>query len=186
MRNYIVAATIWLILLDALAACPTSHFEPTIEFGSYFPGYDSVLARQISASPDAELALVYVEFGTREPGFGASYLITLVRDGLNGGGTLYLNRLKDGKPVSRQLRINANEVRDLIQKLIPILQNTHYSPSGCPVHFLDGFLVQMAVEEPGRGLIGGQVFNPMADWESGKAVAIGRMLKARILSEDGK
>ncbi len=37
-----------------------------------------------------------------------------------------------------------------------------------------------------EGLIGGEVYSPMEEWEAGKAVAIGRMLKARVLTEEGK
>jgi hypothetical protein len=43
----------------------------------------------------------------------------------------------------------------------------------------------MAVEQPGRGLVGGQAFGPIEESEVGKAVAIGRMLKKHALSGKG-
>lgn len=183
IRNLLVSSAIWLISLSVKASCPTGHFEPTIDFGSYFPGYNGIMAAQLSASPDAEVALVYIEFGTREEGFGSTYLVSLLREGLSGDGVLYLNRLNDGKPVSRHLRMSASEVMDLIQKVAPILLKTHYSPSECAIHYTDGYVVQMAVNQPGRGLIGGEIFAPLADWDAGKAIAIGRMLKRRVLSD---
>ncbi|WP_156401107.1 hypothetical protein [Duganella sp. Root1480D1] len=186
IRKLIAASAVWLVSLNATASCPTSHFEPTIEIGSYFPGSGDILQAQWSATPDAEMALVFVEMGRREPGYDSGYMISLMREGQHGDGTLFLTRLKDGKPVSLQVQVSANEVRDLVQKLSPILLNTHYSPAGCPIHYTDGFAVQMAVDEPGRGLIGGEVYSPMEEWEAGKAVAIGRMLKARVLTEEGK
>ncbi len=81
--------------------------------------------------------------------------------------------------------MSANEVRELVNEVTPILLKTHYSRSACPVHFTHGIYVQMAVEQPGRGLIGGQAFGPIEESEVTKAVAIGRQLKERALSAEG-
>ncbi len=53
------------------------------------------------------------------------------------------------------------------------------------MHFTHGIYVQMAVEQPGRGLIGGQALGPIEESEVTKAVAIGRQLKERALSAEG-
>jgi len=185
IRKLLTSAVIWGISLSAMASCPTSHFEPSVEMFSFFPGVDQILAEQLTATSDAELALVYVEFGTREPGFGSAYLVSLVRQRGSGDGMLFLNRLKDGKPVSSHVRMTANDMQGLVNDVTPILLNTHYSPSVCQVHFTHGIYVQMAVEQPGRGLVGGQAFGPIEESEVGKAVAIGRMLKKHALSGKG-
>lgn len=181
LRHLFASAVIGLISLSALAACPTSHFEPSVELGSYFPGSEKILAEQLSASPDAELALVYVELSARDPELGPAYLLTVVRQGLHGDGMLFLNWLKNGKPVSRQVRMSADQVRTVIAEVTPILLGTRYSNKECTVRYTHGVYAQMAVENPERGLIGGQVFTPMEDSEAGRALAIGRMLKKRAL-----
>jgi hypothetical protein len=185
MRKLLTSTAIWCTSLSAMASCPTNHFEPSVEMFSFFPGAEQILAEQSSGSPNAELAFAFVEFGVREPGFGSAYVVSLMRQGASGDGTLFLNRLKDGKPIASHVRMSANEVRELINEVTPILLKTHYSPSACPVHFTHGIYVQMAVEQPGRGLIGGQAFGPIEESEVTKAVAIGRQLKERALSAEG-
>lgn len=183
--NILAFTAIGTFSASAIAACPTNHFEPSFNLGAYFPGSDKILAEQLSAEPDAELALMYVEFGRRDPEFGSVYMISIVRYGLNGAGNLLLNRIKDGKPVSRQVRMSASKVRAIIEEVTPALLKTRYSPTECNVHYTHGVYSQMAVEHPGRGLIGGEVFSPIEDSEAGKVVAIGRKLKERALSGEG-
>jgi hypothetical protein len=186
MRNFLASIVVGTISASAIAACPTNHFEPSFDIGGNFPGSDRILSAQLSAAPDAELALIFVEFGRRDPEFGSVYMVSLVRQGLHGGGTLFLSRIKDGKPISHHVRMSADEVRTTIEEVTPTLLKTHYSPTECPVHYTHGIYSQLAVEHPGRGLIGGQVFSPMEDSEAGKVVAIGRKLKERALSGQGE
>lgn len=183
--NILAFAAIGTFSASAIAACPRNHFEPSFNLGAYFPGSDKILAEQMSAGHDAELALMYVEFGRRDPEFGSTYMVSIVRYGLQGAGTLLLNQIKDGKPVSRQVRMSASEVRGIIEEVTPTLLKTRYSPSECAVHYTHGVYSQMAVEHPGRGLVGGEVFSPIEDSEAGKVVAIGRKLKERALSGEG-
>jgi len=186
MRNILASIIACTISASAIAACPTNHFEPTFDLGGHFPGSDRILAAQLSAAPDAELALMFVEFGRRDPEFGSVYMVSVVRQGLHGDGTLFLNRIKDGNPVSHHVRMSAAEVRTTIEEVAPTLLKTHYSQTECPVHYTHGIYSQMAVEYPGRGLVGGQVFSPMETSEAGKIVAIGRKLKERALSGQGE
>jgi hypothetical protein len=182
IRLILSTIVIGIVSASAVAGCPTSHFEPNFELGRYLPGSDRVLAEQLSAAPDTELVLVYVEFGQRDPDFGSAYMVSVVRHGLHGDATLYLNRIKDGTRVSRHVPMSKGELRATIEEVTPALLNTHYSPTECTVHYNHGVYSQMAIEHPARGLIGGEVFSPPDDSEAGRVVAIGRKLKERALS----
>lgn len=174
----------------AQAVCPSAHFEPTLDFGSAFGAPVSLSMTHPSElwflNNDATQVFVYFEYQTPELGFSPVYSISLWRRESDGEGLLVLRRLQGENLVVGQTKISAAEVKEVLSTLTPILQNTRYATQGCSSHFLDGYLVQMGVASSTAraygDLIGGQAYSPDPKSDAGKAVAIARSLKMRVLS----
>jgi len=176
---------------QAGAACPSSHLEPTLDYGRAF-GNPVSITTGIDIGPDfhnEEAIFQYVEYqsrDSRDPGYSPVFAIHVFQNEVTRNARLVVGRLKAGKPVLLQMPLSASTVELISTIASPLVRDTHYPKSPCPALYLDGWVIDVGVRwrsENEVKFIGGTAYAPIAGTPAGHLGVLGRALRAVATGE---
>jgi hypothetical protein len=180
--------TSWVMLIGPgpVAACPSSHLEPTLRFGRAF-GNPVKATTDVDVGPlgeDEEWVFQYFEYQSREsrePGYASMFGVHVLRDSTAKTARVFVARLKDGKPVLVQAPLSMKATAAVIAMAWPIVHDTHYRKVACDAEYLDGHVIQVGVA--GRSgwsssFIGGEAYGPIQGTPVYQLQLLGRALKS--------
>lgn len=182
--------------LPARANCPVDHLEPTTAYGSSFgnPARATTDADLGHLSWEEEFEFQYFEYQSRdEPQFQRVFAIHVLVNTEAKTARVFLVRLrKDGEPVRKEAALSLQAVALIKAIATPVLRNTRYRTSLCPVVYTDGHVIQAGVAWRGNDstarFLGGEAFAPIPGSPAARVESLGRGLRklaAGELSEAG-
>jgi len=171
---------------EARASCPSSHLEPTLNYGHAF-GNPGKITTEIDLGPgfrNEEALFAYVEYQSREsrePGYSPVFSVHIFRNELTKNARIVEGRLKAGKPILVQAPLSTQTVELVTAIAAPIVRATHYPMSSCPGFYLDGFVIDVGVNwrtETDANFIGGTAYSPLEGTPAGHLRILGLTLRA--------
>lgn len=171
---------------EAHASCPSSHLEPTLNYGHAF-GNPVKITTDIDIGQGfrgEEAIFTYVEYlsrESRETGYSPVFAVHVFRDELTKNARVVEGRLKADKPILVQAPLSAQTAELVIAIAAPIVRDTHYPESPCPAFYLDGYVIDVGVNwRTGQdaNFIGGSAYSPIEGTPAGHLQVLGHALRA--------